>query len=356
MKKKYLFFLAGLLLMSACGNSTKDAAQRVQTVKIDTVRSASGSGMLQFPGRVKAAEEISLSFKVSGRIQRIFVKEGDYVRAGQLVAAMDPTDYEVQLRATEAEHAQITAEADRVIKLYEENATTANNYDKAVYGKRQIDAKLKNHRDQLSYTKIYAPMSGYIQEKRFNGGENVSAGMPVLTMLSGGMPEVEISLPAADYARRSQFCSYSCTFDVYPGRVYQLRPVSTSPKANANQLYTMRLALQGGAKDETPSPGMNTMVSIQQGEGGSIELCVPTGAVLQKNGQQSVFTFDPQKKTIHKHAVKMVRLLGDGCCLVTSDDVRAGDIVVSSGTHHVKDGEHVEPLKEKSETNVGGLL
>ena len=157
------------------------AVQPLQTVNIDTLRAIGESATLQYPGRVKAADEVNLSFKVSGRIQRICVKEGEYVRAGQLVAIMDPTDYEVQLRATEAEHAQITAEADRVIKLHEEGATTDNNYDRAVYGKRQIDAKLKNHKDQLAYTRLTAPTSGYIQSKLFTGGEVVSAGMPVVT-------------------------------------------------------------------------------------------------------------------------------------------------------------------------------
>ena len=180
MKKSYLIILAGVLL-AACGGKNPTAVQPLQTVNIDTLRAIGESATLQYPGRVKAADEVNLSFKVSGRIQRICVKEGEYVRAGQLVAIMDPTDYEVQLRATEAEHAQITAEADRVIKLHEEGATTDNNYDRAVYGKRQIDAKLKNHKDQLAYTRLTAPTSGYIQSKLFTGGEVVSAGMPVVT-------------------------------------------------------------------------------------------------------------------------------------------------------------------------------
>lgn len=60
---------------------------------------------------------------------------------------------------------------------------------------------------------------------------------------SAGIPEVEINLPAADYIRRDRFDGYHCTFDLYPGENYPLKLISVTPKANANQLYTMRLQM-----------------------------------------------------------------------------------------------------------------
>ncbi len=355
MRKWYFLVLAGLLT-TACSSKKEQTGPAVPMVNIDTLRAVGASATLQYPGRVKAADEVNLSFKVSGRIQRICVKEGDYVRAGQLVAVMDPTDYEVQLRATEAEHAQITAEAERVIKLHEEGATTDNNYDRAVYGKRQIDAKLKNHKDQLAYTRLTAPMSGYIQSKLFTGGEVVSAGMPVVTMLSGGAPEVEINLSATDYMNRNSFHSYTCQFDIFPGRVFRLSPVSTMPKANANQLYTMRLSLQAQGKD-MPVPGMNTMVTIIQNAEGISQLMLPTSGVLRgSDGRTTIFIYDAQKQTLSQREVSIVRLLANGQCIVSGDGLHDGDLVVVSGTHHVSDGQKVKPLEATSKTNVGGML
>ncbi len=355
MKKCYLIILAGVLL-AACGGKNRTAEQPLPTVNIDTLRAVGASATLQYPGRVKSADEVNLSFKVSGRIQRICVKEGQYVRAGQLVAIMDPTDYEVQLRATQAEHAQITAEADRVIKLHEEGATTDNNYDRAVYGKRQIDAKLKNHKDQLAYTRLTAPTSGYIQSKLFTGGEVVSAGMPVVTMLSGGAPEVEINLSATDYMNRSSFRGFTCEFDIFPGRVFTLSPVSTMPKANANQLYTMRLSLHAQGKDR-PVPGMNTTVTIIQNAEGTNQLIVPTSGVLRgSDGRVTIFIYDAKKQTIRQHDVTIVHLLANGRCIVSGDGLHDGDLMVASGTHHVRDGQKVKPLEPTSKTNVGGLL
>ena len=80
----------------SCARSEK-GTKDTQTVKIDTVVSASSQTALQFPGKVKAAQDISLAFRVSGTIRKIYVEDGARVREGQLLAELDPADYRVQL-------------------------------------------------------------------------------------------------------------------------------------------------------------------------------------------------------------------------------------------------------------------
>ena len=185
--KRIYFILAGisLILFMSCARSEK-GTKDTQTVKIDTVVSASSQTALQFPGKVKAAQDISLAFRVSGTIRKIYVEDGARVREGQLLAELDPADYRVQLDATEAEYKQIKAEAERVMALYKENGTTPNANDKAVYGLKQITAKYQHHKDQLEYTRLYAPFCGFIQKKLFDAHETIGAGMPVISMVSAG--------------------------------------------------------------------------------------------------------------------------------------------------------------------------
>ena len=171
--KRIYWILTSISLYSllSCSNGAKDTRE-YQTVKTDTVVSAGGQTSLQYPGKVKAAQDISLAFRVSGTIQKIYVKDGARVQAGQLLAELDPTDYQVQLDATEAEYKQIKAEAERVMALYKDNGTTPNANDKAVYGLKQITAKYRHHKDQLGYTRLYAPFSGYIQKRLFEAHED----------------------------------------------------------------------------------------------------------------------------------------------------------------------------------------
>lgn len=355
MKRNYSILIGiFLILLASCSGRVENGKER-QTVKIDTVAFADEPNNLQFPGKVKAAQDVSLSFRVSGSIDRIHAKEGTRVRQGQLLAELDATDYQVQLDATEAEYRQVKAEAERVMALYQENGTTPNANDKAVYGLKQITAKYKHHRDQVAYTRLYAPFDGYVQKHLFEAHETVGAGMPVLSMVSAGTPEVEIHLPAAEYIRRDSFDRYSCTFDIYPGKSYPLQAVSISPKANANQLYSMRLRLvpDGG---EIPAPGMNTMVTIRCRTGAAELLSVPTAALREKDGKTCVFVFRPSDSTVHAREVRPVRLSGNGRSLVTAEGVEVGELVVSSGVHQIENGETVKPLPPVTKTNVGGLL
>lgn len=347
--------LAGLWI-TAC---TKPASQKetIPSVKLEQVLAASEQTILQYPGKVKAAQDVNLAFKVSGTLARFHVEEGTPVKAGQLLAELDPTDYQVQLDATEAQYLQIKAEAERVMALYQEGAATTDANDKATYGLKQITAKYKHHQDELAYTKLYAPFSGAIQKRIFEAHETVGAGMPVLSMISNGTPEVEINLPAAEYIHRDQFQAFSCTFDLYPGMTYSLRPISVTPKANANQLYTMRLKLMAGDAP-MPSPGMNTMVTIHYHSAEDAPECVvPTTALLTVGGTTQLFVYQAEG-TVKACQVETIRLLSDGHAIVRAVQgaLRPGDTVVSAGVHEMKEGLGVKPLPRTTETNVGGLL
>lgn len=351
------FLLAGIFifLLASCSHRLEKEGSKL-TVKIDTVVSAEKQATLQFPGRVKAAQDINLAFRVSGTIQRMYVNNGTYVRKGQLLAELDPTDYQIQLDAAEAEYLSVKAEAERVMALYKEKVTTPDANDKAMFGLRQITAKYNHAKDELEYTHLYAPFNGYIQERFFDSHETVGAGMPILSMVSEGKPEVEINLPAVEYIRRQQFVNYHCTFDIYPGQEYTLEQISITPKANANQLYTMRLQLGTGDRQPLPSPGMNTMVTIECAGDSIHNFSVPAGSVLRENGKTSIFLYNASSRTVRQCDVTVVRLLSNGRVLIASDRVKPNDLVVASGVRHIKDGEQVTPLLPASETNVGGLL
>ena len=343
-----------LLATISCADSTKQQP-KVQSVKVDSVLANSENSVIQYPGRVKAAQDVNLAFRVSGTIQKILVKDGAYVRAGQLLAQMDPSDYQIQLDATEAKYKEVKAEAERVIALYNEGGTPANNYDKAVYGLQQITALYQHHKDELSYTKLYAPFNGYVQKHLFEAHETIGAGMPVLSMIGSGAPEVEINLPAADYIHRESFASYSCTFDLYPGKVYPLKLIGISPKANANQLYNIRFQLITDGLP-MPSPGMNTMVSIFYDDSSYHLMQVPSGSLLHKDGRDLVFVYSPQSQTVKHCEVTIVRPLSNGRSIVVSKQLKVGDLVVSAGVNFVEDGETVRLVNPISKTNIGGLL
>ena len=339
--------------MSSSCNSKQQEKENTATVRIHTVEGGGSASCSEFPGRVKAAEEVNLAFRVGGTLQQVYVDEGSRIRKGQLIARIDPRDYRIQLEATEAEYLKVKSEAERVIALYADSVTTADAYDKARYGLQQITAKYESAKNQLDYTSVYAPFDGYVQDRLFDPEAVISAGMPVVTVVSGGNPEIEINIPAATYMRRSEIASFTASFDILPDKNIPLQLISFSPKANANQLYTVRLSFPS-AVSPRPAPGMNTMVRITFGPTGNSAVAIPSTALFSKDGHSCVWIYK-EDGTIEQRRVEVESLHTDGNALVVSG-ISAGERIVATGVHKLKNQQKVEPMPSVAATNVGGLL
>lgn len=347
--------LCGLFLSGTGCKHEKGQKEVIKTVKTETAVTYGEKETVSFPGKVKAASEASLSFRISGPIERINVTEGQWVRKGEVLAEMDPRDYAVQFSATEAEYNQVKAEAERVISLYEKQSVSENDYDKAVSGLQQITAKYNAHRNALSDTKLRAPFDGYIQKRYFDKNETIAAGMPLFSMFSAATPEVEINIPAGEFIRRDRFDSYYGYFELYPNRIFPLELISINRKANLNQLYTVRFRMKDEGTSQTPTPGMSAMVTIRFKPGNTAFVTIPVTAVFEKEHLPAVWVYDGAQQKISARNIKISGMSANGS-FVVSEGLKSGETVVTAGVHKLSDGEKVKLLPQATETNVGGLL
>ena len=134
-----------------------------------------------------------------------------------------------------------------------------------------------------------------------------------------------------------------------------LTPLSVSPKANANQLFTMRLAIPGGLNPR-PAPGMTAMVTmLSQDPNADSHVEIPSSAILYKSGKAFVWIFDKKSSTISRREVSADQLHSNGN-VVISAGLQGGEQVVLDGVHKLSDHQKVHPLDPKSNTNPGNLL
>ena len=140
--------------------------------------------------------QVDLSFQVAGRIEKLLKEEGDTVKAGELIAVMDDKDYRSNLEKAEAEVEKtlaIKSDADskfeRNAPLADDNTISKQDYDTLLNNKNRSKADYdaavaqKNFaKNQLNYTRIYAPEEGIIMIRVQEPGANVAKGQPVYTM------------------------------------------------------------------------------------------------------------------------------------------------------------------------------
>ena len=307
-----------------------------------------------YPGRIKSASDISLSFRVSGPIKKRYAKEGTFVKKGTLLAQIDPRDYQTQLEATKAEYQGIKAEAERIIELYNRKSASQNDYDKAVNGLKQITSKLEAHTNALDDTGLYAPFDGYIDKVYYDENETVSAGMPIMAMVGTSNPQVEVNMPSSEYLKMNNYISASCCIDVYPDKIFELELIGSSPKANLNQLYNTKFNIIPSA-GVLPTPGMTSMVTICFAIGDNEKYKIPITCLLERNNNTYVWIFNEKDETVSLRKVSLAEVSTDGSALI-SKGINCGDIVVSAGVNQLKEGQKVKRLVPASDSNIGGIL
>lgn len=354
MKTITTFSLSILFLFYGC-KQERIQKEIIKTVKICTAIQYGDEKKVSFPGKVKAASEINVAFRISGPIAGINVTEGQFVQKGHILAEMDSRDYAIQFSATEAEYNQIKSEAERVIQLYELKSVAENDYDKAVSGLKQITAKYNAHKNALEDTKLKAPFDGYVQKRYFDTGETIGAGMPVFSMISADSPEVVINIPAAIYVQRSNFDSYSCYFELFPNKTYLLELISINPKANMNQLHTIRFRLEKNKDLPAPPIGASTMVTILFKQEKTEMVSIPLTAMFEIDNESTVWVYDEKEQKVSARKIILHEIRTDGT-IVISNGLKAGEQVVSAGVHVLSNGEKVRLTPQVSPTNAGGLL
>ena len=356
MRKIFRFAAVWLLLpgMVSCAWRDHNPDEIVIKVKLAQPVVSQEVPVRSFSGVVRESSEVGLAFRVAGPIERFHVKEGDYVGKGQLVARIDPRDYEVQLAVAEAQYDQVKAEFDRLTELHQRRSVSDNDYEKAVAGEKMLRMQLQNATNQLHDTRLLAPFSGYIQSVNFQAGELVNTGMPVATMLDLAAQVVEVDLPAAFFMRRDHFQEFWCLHPALADSLIPLKLAGYQRKANSNQLFQAQFILDRAASHGL-SPGMPVSVLISYRHDHETSMQLPLHAVFHSHGQAWVWLYDRSRSTVHMQQVETAGLPVSGMITIVSGLSETDEVVVA-GVQSLRDGQQVEPLRAVSETNVGGLL
>lgn len=342
--------LAGTLC--ACGGSAPKDAEVCNVSLTRPIRLEQVSHR-NYPGIVREAHTISLGFKTGGQIERIFVKEGDHVRKGQLLALLDDKDYRLGMEALQIQYDQLKDEVGRTRRLFDRKSVSANDYEKASAGLKQLGVQLQMEKNRLDYTRLYAPTDGYVQAVNFSPAEMVDAGTALFTLLDVSHMEVETDIPMDEYRQRNQFASYTCRMNGTE-ESFPMRLLSLTPKADGNQLYQLRLTFDGQPSGLLTA-GLNVEVNISIVDSIAAEkLAVPLRAVFCDGGKPCVWVFRPDS-TVRKRHVVLDSMDAEGRAVVT-EGLSPDEQIVRAGVNALQDGQHVGVLEKPSETNVGGLL
>lgn len=357
LNKRWIILLIAALLALSCAEE-KEAPEPLRPVRYQKVFATGGERVRKFSGVAQAGMESRLSFKVRGTVQKLHVKVGDKVTIGQVIAELDPTDYELQvqqaqasLESAKAQKRNAEAGYNRVRQLYENRNASRNDLDAARAGFESASAQVKALEKQLelaqiqlSYTRLRAPVNGSIASVDVEVNENVDAGKTVLQFSSRTNMEVQVAIPEILISRVREGQRAEVSFDALPGKTL-LAVVTEVGVASTGfaTTYPVKVRLQE-AVDEI-RPGMAAEAAFNFGVPGERErMIVPAFAVSEDRNGRFVFVVEPAEQPgvgiVRRKDVVIGDLTDEG--LEILQGLPDGSRVITAGVSQLSDGQQVK--------------
>jgi RND family efflux transporter MFP subunit len=324
----------------------------------------------RFPGRAKAKEETNLSFRVLGPLITRGVDVGDVVKAGDVVARIDPTDYEVALENMQgrldkarADREFAQGEYKRAQRIFKEDPGAISDTlvdkrrqerDAAAAQVRTLTASVAQAELALGYAKLKAPFDGTIVATYVENFEYVKAQQPIVRLVDTSQIEMVIDVPEGLISLAPYVYKLVVVFDAFPDVEVEAKILELGTEATeTTRTYPVTLRMDQ-PENLTILPGMAGMATgyarLPDDPAGGI--VVPTQAVLSdQTGKAYVWVLKPEteppaersmtrvKAVAEKREVKVGKLTAVG--VIVTSGLEMGTWVATAGLNTLRDGQEV---------------
>lgn len=363
-----LLLMTTLLALVACSKKEQITKDEVRPVKAMQIASSKPFGGRWFPGKATATQEANLSFRIPGTVERIPVDVGALVKQGDLLARLDPQDYQVELNNARAQMSKASAGLDlaeseyaRVARVFEKDpgAVSKSMVDvrKAELdtAKAQIvsaQAALEKAKDNLSYTFLKSPFDGVVVERFVEQFEDVQAQQPIIRVLDTSSIEFTVQIPETlmQYIEIVSSAGAHVVFDAYPDFKVAARIKEIGLEASkTTRTYPVTLTMDqpDGFKI---LPGMAGKAQGDKeskakvaADAGLVGIEIPISATFADDGGKTfVWVVDEQTKKVSRQEVQVVNLTEQGALV---SGLETGDWIVTAGANSLVEGQQVRILE-----------
>lgn len=308
--------LAAILAFSLvrCGENkaaTTPPAEELIPVRTEPVIYADQGRILQYSGLIASNSEARLSFKIGGIIAHIYVKEGDHVAAGQLLATLDLTEIDAQVQQATQNVEKAQRDENRIKNLYRDTVATLEQVQNIHTQLTVATEALRIAVFNRQYAQIRATGSGTILQKIMNEGEYASAGSAVL--LFNGVDRndwvVRFGVSDKDWAILHKGDKAAVSIDAYPDHHFSGVITKLAEGAGADGTYAIEVTVSPEGRKF--APGLFCTLRLQP-PAGKPYYFIPVSALAEGDGSTGyVYTINKDKRTVKKLPVHVAFLQGD---------------------------------------------
>ncbi len=355
-------FLAGF--SAGCGKTEKSAGAEAEvlSVRFYTLEKKSNGRYRMFPGIIQPEKQVNLSFRVDGQLIQFNAGPGKTFRKGDLLAKLDPVAFQAALDSADAKYKEALKDYERYKLLYGKKVVAATEYEKK---KRDLDiseAAVRNARDDLQNSEIYAPFSGITSNTYADNYQHIKAKETLIRLQNLSALQVSIDVPEKDFSASisndinevnrlaAENGGFYGTVPALPGKRFKLSLKETSTEADS-VTQTFRVTFRiSKPEDIRLFPGMTMAVYVPdlrhktEAERNAAMFEIPFCAVFTKDGKSYVWLIG-KDGAVQPVQVILGTVYGSNVS-ITAEQLKPGDVIAASGVMVLHDGVRVRELPE----------
>ena len=339
-------------ILCACSHDKlpAEAPRPVRTVELRYDKAAEAN---RYVATVQARHEVDYAFRVAGKVAERKVEVGQTVREGDVLAVLDASDYRLaeeavrqQLAAATAQARQAESDRQRLHALKTDGSVSASDDEQAQSRALTTQAtaeaqarQLELARNRLKYTVLRASRSGVVTSRKFEVGQVVAEGQPVVSIADEGEPEIVVDVPEDQLAEFKK-ARFKASLPSESDEAFEVVLRELSPQAAA-QTRTYRARLKQVRPTHLPLGATATLLA-EYPAGDTPVASIPAGAITQSNGQPALWLVRPAAGE-RVGAVDLIRVMVHG---YRNDQVLVsgpppGALIVTAGVQKMAPGLHV---------------
>lgn len=360
-KLLYTFTLSLLVAISGCGETVVDETITPPRVRILDLSSQSDEvydNRMFFPAIAAAADRSQLSFRLSGQITNLNVNEGALVSKGQVIASIDPTDFQLEVDNKKASFNVADSQYRRSAPLVEKGLLAQSQFDELAAQRMIAKAEYDLAKLRLTFTELKAPIDGLISRVSVEQFEQVQAGQQIVNIHNPNFVDIVVQVSDKLFSntpKLEQFQMVEADVKVADGDLYTAKLKEyTTEQDQETATYNVTLTMPM-PKELLILDGMAVEVAPRQGHIGDISVAavsIPIEAIFNPDGEpldrlnkfvwvlQEDNTIQRTKVMTGRVSYKEIQVLSG----LTNED----KIVIAGITPRLRDGMKVELVTQEA--------
>lgn len=338
--------LLPLALLAACGGekaATKPVSDEVHPVQVVTVQQENLQRTINAVGTVRYRRETPLGFTTAGKVATVRFEEGDFVKRGALLAALDTTTVGADVSVATAERNRARSEFNRMKSLYADGWITKARYESAEAAVASAEARVRQAGFASGTAQLYAPSSGVVLTRNVQPGQVVAAGTPAL-ILGEGDDGFVFRVPIVDRDATKLRVGMAADISIESLGGVPITATISEIDGRANEAtgaFSVQFRLANRPQLRSGQIG-TASISLPASDGGGT-LQIPASALFGvRTGEGLVYVVDA-KNRVETRNVAIERVTDE--FVIVSGGIKPGDTIVTSGLEKLRTGSKVRAIK-----------